>query len=299
MKADLRRRRNDGERRAVMRPGNGVDIVENRTPPTAVGAVGVYHVDAGEFGFDDGVNIRKGIGKARVGQDGIAGTVGRDLCPVNASGQSGERGRGCGRGRGSVRRRQGQGGELRHFVDFGKAIESSAGARKPGGFEFFRKIEVARFATTGRDQIPFAVGGAFVSPKLHAIENVLAIRRHGDRGGAVQTGGVVETEGMVGGLRDGQKRKHRTECRSEGEIAHCVLRGQPRRIPEDSKRARNHSSTSCLIPLAGRDRERWRRHAGSAFWRSLLVTVVTWGRVTFLRRVSSKGYESPISGRLL
>ena len=94
----------------------------------------------------------------------------------------------------------------------------------PEGLNFSGRLRWRDSPPPGRDQIPFAIGGAFVSPKLHAIENVLAIRRHGDRGGAVQTGGVVETEGMVGGLRDGKKRKHRTESRSESEIAHCVLR---------------------------------------------------------------------------
>jgi hypothetical protein len=107
---------------------------------------------------------------------------------------------------------------------------------------------VARIAATGRDQIPFGIGRAFVPTKLHAIENVLAIRRYRDRGGTAQTGSVVETEGMVGGLRGAKMRKHHenTAVRAKLGIAFSAdSREEYQRTPKQ----RCTMSISCVALL--------------------------------------------------
>ena len=67
------------------RPGDLGDIAQCGTPPGSAGAILRDHVEAGGLSLDDGMNFGQGIGKARVGENGVVcfrrGKSRRSECP--------------------------------------------------------------------------------------------------------------------------------------------------------------------------------------------------------------------------
>src|SRR5581483_7771695 len=72
--------------------------------------------------------------------------------------------------------------------------------------ELLGNIELSRFPTGSRNEMPLDVIGSLDAAGYHDVEDALTVRGDGDGVGVVQSGRVVEGERVTRGLRRAQRR---------------------------------------------------------------------------------------------